>query len=537
MKNKIYFIVFITFMVFALNFPVLSQEKQERIVEKVTVTNIEVPVRVLYKGEPITGLTRDDFEIFENKKKMKIHGFFIKRKKIKLIETKEIEEVEKKKKVPLRTFVLVFSITDFNKNVKDAIDYVFEKILRKNDSLLIFANDKTLRYTTLEDKQKIKLQLLDNLNEESKKARMRLIQYINKIETYLNMHDFRVKLTKIDEPAVRLIGFLNKYLITWNDYKKRYLTPRIDRFYFFSRFLENIKSEKWVLNFYQFDLFPKIRMGSRTMFILRQRAQELTESGTATNVAMGRRLETLLSQLYVDLNVPAGFPTEDISKLFYKVDATFHSFFIRSTQRRMMNDLEYQEFSSDIERVLKGITDVTGGENITSNNLVKSLEIVQELEDVYYMLTYVPLDPEGAPGKIKVKVKNKKYKVLYDDNFRADYINDYMKKLEDRMQVPTLKIKDFSFKRKILSFIVVDFLMREIEKKKTGRIKVRIKLTDANNNSLFDQANLLTAQKKEMKISLGAFKNIKKGAYNFLIDAVDMLTGKEANFHKNVMVK
>jgi hypothetical protein len=277
-------------------------------------------------------------------------------------------------------------------------------------------------------------------------------------------------------------------------------------------------------------------MGSRTMFIIRQRAQELTESGTATNVAMGRRLETILNQLYVDLNVPAGFPTEDISKLFYKVDATFFSFFIRSTQRRMMNDLEYQEFSSDIERVLKGITDVTGGENITSNNLVKSLETVQELEDIYYMLTYVPVDPEGEPGKIKVKVKNKKYKVLYDDNFRADYINDYTKKLEESMQVPTITIKDFSFKRKILSFTVVDFLMKEIEKKNIGRMKVRIELTDTNNNSLFDQAKLLTAQKKEMKISL-AFKKIKKGEYHFSIDAVDILTGKEANFHKNVIVK
>jgi hypothetical protein len=273
------------------------------------------------------------------------------------------------------------------------------------------------------------------------------------------------------------------------------------------------------------------------MFIIRQRAQELTESGTATNVALGRRLETLLNQLYVDLNVPAGFPTEDISKLFYKVDATFFSFFIRTTQKRMMNDLEYQEFSSDIERVLRSITDVTGGENITSNNLVKSLETVEELEDVYYMLTYAPVDPEAEPGKIKVKVKNKKYKVLYDDNFRADYINDYLKKLEESMQIPTLKIKDFSFKRKILSFTVVDFLMREIEKKKIGRMKVRIKLTDTNNNSLFDQAKLLTAQKKEMKISLGAFKNIKKGEYHFFIDAVDLFTGKEANFHENIMVK
>ena len=73
------------------------------------------------------------------------------------------------------------------------------------------------------------------------------IKYINKIETYLNIHDFRITLTKkYDQSAQRLIGFLNKYLITWNDYKKRYLTPRTDRFYLFSRFLEKIKSAQTI---------------------------------------------------------------------------------------------------------------------------------------------------------------------------------------------------------------------------------------------------------------------------------------------------
>jgi hypothetical protein len=53
---------------------------------------------------------------------------------------------------------------------------------------------------------------------------------------------------------------------------------------------------------------------------------------------------------------------------------------------------------------------------------------------------------------------------------------------------------------------------------------------------MFDQQKVLTAQKAEMKISLDVFKTIKKGEYNILIDAADMLTGKEDNFHQDIVV-
>jgi hypothetical protein len=40
-----------------------------------------------------------------------------------------------------------------------------------------------------------------------------------------------------------------------------------------------------------------------------------------------------------------------------------------------------------------------------------------------------------------------------------------------------------------------------------------------------------------MKISLGAFKKIKKGKYAFLIDAVDMFTGKEDSLYQKITAR
>jgi len=536
MKNVFLINCCIFFVVIFSSLAYPQQEPEhEKIVEKVTVINVEVPVRVFYKGEPVTDLTKDDFIIFEGKKKVKIHGFFLKRKRINITGTKEVIIKDKPAPLPMRTFVVVFRITDFNDHIVKAVEHLFENVLRKKDRLLVFANNKTMSYPHLEKKEKIQRQLLNNLKEESKQARRRLVRYINKIETYLNVHDFRRQLfQQQDNPEDRLLDFLKKYLLTWNQYKQNYLTPDLDHFYFFAKYLEEIKSEKWVLNFYQFDLFPNIRLGSRTMQKLRDISTRLIRSTDPVEYAMGKAIHRILNQLVIDLNAGSGVPVNEVAKLFYKVDATFHSFLIRSTNSAALNDLEYREVASDIEQTLREITKITGGETITSNNLVKSIKTVSQKEDVYYMLTYVPLKTGGKAGRIKVKLRNKKkkYKIFYDNNFRANYIARYLEKLENKIQTPEIKIKSFSFDKKILSFTVTDYRVRAV-----GRMKVRIRLTDSANKPLFDQLRTLTAQKTELKIALGTFKKIKKGDYHFLIDATDLLTGKEANFHTDITVK
>jgi hypothetical protein len=524
----------------AFFFPAQQDREQEHksIVEKVTVTNVEVPVRVFYKGEPVSDLTRDDFTIYEDKKKVEINGFFLERKKIKVAGPQLLLREQISKPSSLRTFVLVFSITDFNEYLEKAVDHLFTNTFRESDRLLVFANDKTREYLHLRDRQGVRDRLISDLREQSRGARRKLLSYINKIETYLDIHNFRQQLHKRDQIPGRLVDFLKKYLLTWNEYKKKYLTPRVDRFYYFSRYLENLETEKWVFSFYQFELFPRIRFSSATMAKIRDISSNLIQSQNAGEHALGKLINTFLNRLLVDLHVNKGFPTREIGKLFYKVNATFHSFFIKSINRAGMDELEYEEVASEIEDLLREITRTTGGENITSNDLVASIETVSQLEDVYYILTYAPRDPKKA-GRLKIKVKNKKYKVLYDDNFRADYINDYLQKLEKQIQTPDIKIGDFSFKGKVLAFTVRDFLMRETvgESQPVGKIRVRIRLIDKDNNSLFDQQRILTARETEFKISLGAFGKIKRGEYNFLIGAVDLLTGKEADLHRQVYVK
>jgi hypothetical protein len=542
------FLSIFTFTAFSPSLSACPYQEHKPIKEEVTVTNVEVPVRVLYKGKPVKDLTKEDFTIYENKKKMDINGFFIKRRRIN-IDRPDLAGKSTGKTISLppahpRMFVLAFNVTSYNKYFQEAMDHLFDKILKPSDHVIVFANDTSRQYPRLENKSRIKQQIIRDLREESKKAKRRLLVYINRLEGYINaghpLDNFRnfltVEVTDVAKSAHSLIKFLKKYLIAWNEYKKRYLTPRVEHFYYFARYLEKVKAEKFVLNFYQFEFFPKIRLASQAMQKIREISNLLSNTDNAALVAQGHLINNLLNQLMSDYDLIKGFPNEEISKLFYKVDATFHSFFIKAAKPTIRDDFDYRTLSSDLENVLKSITDITGGKNITSNKLVDSLETVSEIEDVYYILTYAPHDPNKT-GKLKIKVKNKKYKVLYDDNFRADYINEYLQKLEEKIKTPDIKIENVSFDRKILAFTVTDYLLKEKDETPIGRLKVRIRLEDKDNRSLFDQEKILTDRKSELTVSLSAFKRIKTGEYDFLIDAADLFTGKEASFHQTITVK
>ena len=513
--------------------------EQKPIVEDVTVTNIEVPVRVLCEGKPVAGLTRDDFALFENKKRVNINGFFPKRKKLEVKTTTSIIPAEEQ--FPVRTFVLVFKLTEYNEHIEQAVDHLFENVFRTNDRILVFANEKTAEYQDLREKETIKQELLNLLRTESHKAKQELLVYINKVESMIDLSSFDQLLNHGYKLSVRLENFLKQYSRTWHEYKNKYLIPNIDRFYLFSRYLEKVKGEKWVLNFYQFDLFPNIRLSSKFANYIRDILIGMLESKDYGDQSIAKLCETLLDDIMYDMAISKGFPIEEVSKLFYKANATFHSFFIRTMNKGNANEIDYVEVSSDVEQTLKRITYFTGGKSITSNDLVQSIVSVSEEEDVYYILSYAPRDKTKA-GKLAIKVRepqDKEYQVLYDDNFNADYIKDYFKTMEKQIEVPEIKVTDFSFRDKILAFSVKNYRMRAMDDKTTvGRMKIRISVFNKDDNSsLFDQEKVLTAQKEKMTVSIGAFKTLKGGEYNFVINAQDLFTGKEDVLHQSISVR
>jgi hypothetical protein len=524
--NKIRIIVFIpAFLVFAL---LLPAQQEEPIKEAVSVVNVEVPVRVFSDGKSVSGLSRDDFEISEDGKSQQINGFYVLQKK--LSEPAAARPAAAAgPQTPGRYFVLVFRTYEFNEQLENGIYYLFKNIFLPDDQVLVLTQRKNLFFERLDGEEDAQDKICELVKTESQYAQIQMLGYLRQVEQSVNLTQFQISLrsaSRTDSASELrpdyITRFLEVYLETWRDFKRRYLSLDINKYYYFSRLLERVKKEKWVLNFYQMEQFPQIALNSEIRRALRSIVEQMEISSSATSIGQARLIKQLLQSIDMEMKVSDSFPTEEVSKLFYKVNATFHSFFMRVFKDSGGSEVQFQTVANDLENSLRSLTQQTGGELIASNEIGQSLADVSERTDDYYMLTYEPSNPKKV-GKIKVTVKGKKYKVLYDDNLRADYISTYLQKMET--ENPSVKIKDLSFKDKKLSLAVVDYSRGKIKDETTGVLQVRIRIKNSDEQMLFDQTKALKAPQNTFSLSLN-FNFLAAGKYDIIIDVLDQVSGK-----------
>jgi hypothetical protein len=214
-----------------------------------------------------------------------------------------------------------------------------------------------------------------------------------------------------------------------------------------------VKKEKWVLNFYQVELFPKLdRDGPlRKEFVAFASELGMGTGGLYVDTTFwGREIHTLLDKIDYSFDVVDNFPLDELSKLFYKANTTFHSILVPTSKKSISNNLKIERVATDIENLLPMLSKSTGSMLLTSAKIKESLKKIREKEDVYYLLTYTPTQKESI-GKIKIKVKNRKYDVIYDDTMRVDYINEYLEKRE--ALIPWVKVKDLLTEKSDTSII------------------------------------------------------------------------------------
>lgn len=492
-----------------------SQENDDTILEKVKVVNVEVPIRVVFKGKPVDTLKKSDFRLYEDKKPVEINGFFIKRKRIQVGDIRLESSVSQSYKP--RYFVLVFNIIDYNFHLKDGLNFIFKNVLRENDQLMILANNKIIFYTSLKNKKDILKKVEFILKKQGLIAKANLLSYLHKFENELYLLSHK----SVGGTHYMYYDFLKYFLESWREYKRRYLNADIDKYYNFASHLQKTKKEKWVINFSQLELFPQLKIHG----ILKEIDNligmlEVSEDGERK--AFARILRRMLYKIPIEMNVENLFPTEEISKLFCNVGATFHSVFIPTTVESLSSDFEYKRVASALQNNLREITRRTGGTLITTHNLESAVKSISEKKDIYYILTYVPHDPSKA-GKIKVKVKDKRYKLFYDDNIRADYIEEYLKAKETK--ITSIEIKSTGFEKNIFFFDLTGIMLKETNGVKKGIIKIHILVKDKNNKTVYDKSKIIYPAQKGTNIKIN-MDWLRKGRYNILVEAEDLLTGK-----------
>jgi hypothetical protein len=517
MRQKI--IIFL--ILFGLGFSGWLNGQEEPLKEKVEVINTEVPVRVFLAGAPVAGLTRDDFQLFEGKEKQAINGFYSRTKKMNV----EKVTLQAETAAPAsRYFVLVFRILEYNEQMKKGVHYIFDHILRDNDKLLVMINDRTV--TLNRDVWKVKRrEILDQLlNEEAGKARQNLEHYFLAVQKNLDLTRLHILFEGHDAYAQRILEFLNDYLRTWDEFKNKYLIPDLDKFYNFARHLEKVKEEKWVLTFYQIEMFPNMKISGQ----LRQQLERMLsamEGGRSEDIMHGRMIGQLLNRIDQEFNLADSFPAEEVSKMLIKVDTTYHCFIMGVQRETLSEDLGYKQVSSDIEHSLSEITRRSGGEVVFSGDVSASLHSVEEKEDIYYVLTYEPVNP-ARKGKVRVELPGRPgCKLFYDDNIRADYIGEYLQK--KKAGDPSLLLEALDFKGRQLQVKISSFKTVAMGKGENGQLLVAVRIHDSQNKLVYDRNRNFDTKHSRVELSID-LKFLEPGKYMFIVEAHDLLTGKIA---------
>ena len=499
----------------------LSSQDLEPLQESVSVVNVEVPVRVFLEGRSVPGLSEDDFQIFEDGKPQIINGFYMVRKKMDEAPA-AADQAGGTPRTTGRYFVLVFRTYEFNDPLKTGIGYLFSDVLRPDDQVLIMANNKALFIDRVADGRQAQDKVIELVKSESRLAAAIMFGYQERIEQILSNFRFQFSSSDFKESGPDYVfRFLQSYQETWREFKRRYLLPDLSKYYYFARHLERVKREKWVLNFFQLEQFPKFAFSSEIRRDIENFIDSLTEIGGSRGT-LAKILKKMLHAIDMDMNVADDFPSEEVSKMFYKVNATFHSFFISVFKETGNPDLQFRNVATDIENSLRQITDKTGGSLLVSNDLVRSLQTVEKKEDLLYMLTYEPGNAKKV-GKIKVTVKDKECKVLYDDNIRADYIREYLQKKE--AENPAVMIKNPTLENRQLAFTIERFSLGQVDGENMGMLHVRIRVRNASEQNLFDESKAMKTFKPSIHMVLD-LDFLVAGKYDIIIDVLDQVSGK-----------
>ncbi len=372
---------------------------QDQIHERTRAINVEVPVRVFQGGEFVPGLTAGDFEILENGVPQDVLAcYFIEGNKKETPAGPIPESQPVPSPVLSRTFILIFELNSFGKGARDALDYVVNQVLQKDDTLLIASPLRTYRIGP-ESKSRgnpaalakaLKTQLADDIDEASSELRFLISDYLS----------FALDEDEIGEARQ---ASLKDILRRIRDHK----TIDEARLAQMAKAYASIPGQKHVLLF-------------------------LEEDSALTKRVRSAISDTADWELFkMELMRDVQFDVDQLSRLFGQNQLDFNFIFITASEGLETSllevhpsdwgDLEKTDITGEFFSVFRKIAQMTGGVTISSRNPLASTKKTIEVADRYYLLYYQPKNAvmDGSFREIEVRVRGKDYSIFHRKGYLA----------------------------------------------------------------------------------------------------------------------
>lgn len=390
----------------------------QQVIEDAVVVNIEVPVRVFKDGHFIEDLTIADFEIFEEDLPQKIEAVY-------LINKRAVERSEEKRRfVPStqRIFFLFFEISEYSPEIGDAVDYFYENVLVPGDNLIIVTPMNTYKLNSRVLEFQSKKELSDQLKEILRKEALignaeyrGALQDLVGLAKSLSQGDLGGsgnQTGQLDEYTLSGYGRMSqdkqlmKYLNTLERLQKlRHVDQQ--KLLYFAEVLKNEVGQKYVYMIYQREFIPQIEPIILNKYLAQYQDKPHILQGLYSMTETSRR----------DIS----FDVDLVKKAYADSSISIHFLFVTSPMQHVQG-VYFQERSEDIFGAFREMSAATGGFVDSSANPASSFKRAVDASEKYYLLYYSPLEykKDGRFKEIKVRVKNKNFKVLH----RMGYFSD-----------------------------------------------------------------------------------------------------------------
>jgi hypothetical protein len=485
--------------------------------EEVTVVAVEVPVRVLHKGQFVRNLTKEDFEIYENGILQPITGFEVRSRRISV--PVDVSEEELKIQPEKRLFLLIFNIFDYQDYVGEAIDYFFANTFRKGDRVIVMTEGNLFPIDTGKGVAKVAQDVKNTLKQFKVISSMQILSAYQDLKSEADrlILSLQGRMGQAWDQAV--MAFYRNYERIWLEYKRQFITPDLALYQSITKRIKVEEGEKWALCFQQREMFPELKNEGRLERLIRELVDTPSEDPLKTT--QQRNVRSMQMELQRLFDVSGDVPTEALKNLFMEANITFHLLLLKSHRPMVEQDFELREVAKDYEDCFRQISFSTGGHTVFSNKVVAAMEEASQTEDYYYMLVYSPKeDPTKKPLSIDVKVKQKGLDVIHLKQFLQE-------------KIPLIAIVNFDSGRKTIKFSLINYQRVKTENQLSGVAQVKITLFDQNSNKVFEDTKVLQLIKNETHISI-PFSQLKPGPYFIIIQVVDRLTNRMDVFSRQI---
>ncbi len=499
----------------------LGQDKPR---ESVTVTAVEIPVRVFDGKGFVSGLTKDDFEVYENGVRQDITGFEAVSRSIlpdSIALPGPIPNAPRK-----RNFILIFNVYAYTDQIGEAIDFFFKNVFGPGDRFVTLVNEGLVQIKgegSGEDIAARHKNLLLSVKKNSLADLESAFRYMDEravsLGRALNGDDSTDYPTDPDDPLLPVKMFLTDYQRAWKEYEKGKRAVNLDLYKSVADRVGKLDGDKWAICFQQREVFPKVKTQGRLAEDLRRELD--SRIGADPNASI---VQAQMQEIERSFNVDNSFPGEKIRELFTRANITFHLLLMKavSVQGRFdSEDLDVGEVRADYEDTLRRISRATGGLTVFSNKVIDTLKEASAKVDKYYLLVYQPDKGLVSPdNRIEVRVRREKVEVV-------------SLKARTPVKPEGIAIHDFEAGPRTISFRLKNFARAPLEWKEQGRAAVKITVFDEQSAKVFSKEMTVNLVADTVRLSID-FSSPAPGDYFILIEAYDVVSGEKAVFSRAV---